>query len=254
MRKLYITNKYRLPLRANRYQMPMGGMGMDAQFMGNDMGMDMGFMNQLGSGWVQDYLVQQQQNNMLKPMGNNNNNNPVNTYQTPNYGDYLSNYSNMPINNSVKKAIDPSYGAYALGDGTIKTTTVAPTAQDLTPTIKPGGNVTLKGTKGFSKDFTGGQSSVNPMSKQDMYLATHDLDRGDEALGAMLGMVSGGKKGGPLGAITAWGTSMFASMAKDQQQRDDHANLIAAQEELKGKDLTRIKKANQAELDKFIVT
>ena len=254
MRKLYITNKYRLPLRANRYQMPMGGMGMDAQFMGNDMGMDMGFMNQLGSGWVQDYLVQQQQNNMLKPMGNNNNNNPVNTYQTPNYGDYLSNYSNMPINNSVKKAINPSYGAYALGDDTIKTTTVAPTEQDLTPTIKPGGNVTLKGTKGFSKDFTGGQSAFDPMSQHEMYWATHDLDRGDEAIAAMGGMAQGAAKGGPIGALISIGTSMYKAKQKDNQQSEDYQNLIAMQEELKGKDLTRIKKANQAELDKFIVT
>ena len=58
MRKLYITNKYRLPLRINRYQIPMGGMDMNT-----------GFMNQLGSGWVQDYLVQQQQNNMQCPVG-----------------------------------------------------------------------------------------------------------------------------------------------------------------------------------------
>ena len=178
----------------------------------------------------------------------------VNRYQTPDYGNYLSNYSNMPINNSVQKAIDPSYGAYTLGDDTIKTTTVAPTSQDLTPTIKPGGNVTLKGTKGFSKDFTGGQSGFDPMSTTDMYYATHDLNRGDEALGAMFGMLGGAKQGGAAGAVTSWATSMIKSMEKDEQQRTDYANLVAAQGELKNKDLSRIQKANKAEMDKFIVT
>jgi|TARA_Y100000310_G_C20702429_1_gene831115 hypothetical protein len=196
MRRLYITNKYRLPM-----------------FTGN-------------------YMRR-----------------PSNRYAEPTY-DYLNyDFSNLASNLSTPST---PYSTTPVKTDPVGKTAVL-TEQQLTPTVTPGSNVTLQGTKGFTEGFTGGQSAFDPMTKHEMYRATHDLERGDEALAGMLGMLGGARKGGAGGAVLAWGTAMYGAKQKDLQQSEDLRSLEEEQKLLIGEDLSKRVRASRSELSKFIV-
>ena len=166
----------------------------------------------------------------------------------------LAGYANM-VNFGINAFSDPTKGMNTNPNANLQTTLTGPTDAPIS-TLADDAPIT------FSENYAGNSMGINQLDYQDYQNIINGTVPADAGAGGMIaggaqGAMTGLAAGGPVGAIIGFAVGAGGSMYKDSKNEEARAeireSLTAQNQEVLGSSTVAMKKANDAELARFLV-